>query len=114
MQWYASHLYSGTRGSISQSKFICQVLCSGMQVISAMVLGGSLTKEGLSAKFSVAVFKPSILDYLERCPLAKVGLSVKFGVAVFQTSMLDSWGVHLPKYVYLPIAILDHCMSVAM
>ena len=56
----SSHLwYWG--GSIGQSSFICQVLCSGMQVISAMVLGGSLTKEGLSAKFSVVVCKSSLL-----------------------------------------------------
>ena len=114
-------------GPLAQSRFICQVLCSGMQVISALVLGGpsakvgssakfcvvvckssllwywggSLAEEGLSAKFVVAVFKASILDYLGD-PSAKVGLSAKFGVAVFQTSMLHSWGIHLPKYVHLP------------
>ena len=49
------------RGSIGQSRFICHVLCSGMQVISALVLGGSLAKEGSSAKFGVAVFKASLL-----------------------------------------------------
>ena len=48
----------------SQSRLICQVLCSGMQVISTLVLGGSLAKEGLSAKFGLAVFKVSLLD----CP----------------------------------------------
>ena len=51
-------------GSIGQIGFICQVLCSGMQVISVLVLGGSLAKEGLSAKFGLAVFKVSLLD----CP----------------------------------------------
>ena len=51
-------------GGIGQSRFICQVLCSGMQVISALVLGGSSAEEGSSAKFGIAVFKASILDYV--------------------------------------------------
>ena len=84
LEQYASHLCSGTggsigqsrfichvlctvihgistlvlgRGSIGQSRFICQVLCTGMQGISALVPGGSLAKEGSSTKFCVAVFK---------------------------------------------------------
>ena len=87
--------------SISQSRLICQVLCSDMQVISALVLEELSAEEGSSAKFGVAVFKASILNY-PGGPLAEVGLSAKFGVAVFQTSMLNSWGFHLPKYVHLP------------
>ena len=39
--------------SIGQSRVICQLLCSGMQVISALVLGGPLARVGLSAKFCV-------------------------------------------------------------
>ena len=88
-------------GSISQSRFICQVLCSGMQVITALVPRGWSSEEGLSAKFGVAVFKASILNY-PGSPLAEVSFSAKFGVAVFQTSILNYWGIHLPKYVHLP------------
>ena len=40
-------------GSISQSRFICQVLCTGMQVISALVQGEALAEEGLPAKFEL-------------------------------------------------------------
>ena len=50
-------------GSISQSRFICQVLCSGMQVISVLVLGGPLAKVGSSAKFCVVVCKSSLFWY---------------------------------------------------
>ena len=39
MYWYSRYLCSGTGGSISQSRFICQVLCTGIQGISALVLG---------------------------------------------------------------------------
>ena len=46
-----SALVLGAGGSIGQSKVICQLLCSGMQVISALVLGGPLARVGLSAKF---------------------------------------------------------------
>ena len=75
-------------------------------------MGGSLAKEGSSAKFGVAVFKASILDYVGD-PLAKVGLSAKFGVAVFQTSMPDSWGVHLPKYVHLPCFVYWYARQIS-
>ena len=80
-------------GSIGQSRFICQVLCSGMQVISALVLGGSLAKEGLSAKFGVAVFKASILDYVG----GSIGQS-RFVCQVWCSNIPDR-GIHLPKYV---------------
>ena len=56
-----------------------------------MHLGGQSAKVGLSAKFGVAVFKASILNY-PGGPLAKVGSSAKFGVVVFKTSMLNSVG----------------------
>ena len=36
---------------------------SGMQVISALVLGGPLVKVGLSVKCGVLVFKASLLLY---------------------------------------------------
>ena len=63
------------RGSIGQSRFICHVVYSGMQGISALVLGGTLAKVGSSAKFCVLVFKAFVLWY---------------------------WGVHQPKKVHLP------------
>ena len=66
MYWYLRHLCSGTGGwgSIGQSRVIFQVLCSGIQVISALVLGGPLARIGLSVKFGVLVFKASLLWYL--------------------------------------------------
>ena len=70
--------------------FICQLLCTGIQGISVLVLGGPSANAGSSAKFGVAVFKASILDYLDGGPSAKVRLSAKFGVAVFNASMLSS------------------------
>ena len=114
----ASLLYCG--GSICQSVFFCQVLCTGIQGIYA-VLGGPSTKVGLSAKFGVAVFKASMLDSWWG-PSAKVGSSAKYCVLVFEASLLYCggsicqsrficqvlctgiqgisallWGVHLPK-----------------
>ena len=38
-------------GSISQSRFICQVLCSGMQGIYSRFTGGPSVKEGSSANY---------------------------------------------------------------
>ena len=113
-------------GSIGQSGFICQVLCSGMQVISALVLGGALAKEGLSAKFGVAVFKASILNYWGSIsqsrfvcqvwyssipdiyaqflgdPSAKVSSSAKFCVLVFKAFLLWYRGVHRQTKIHLP------------
>ena len=61
---YSRHLCSGTgEGAIGQSRVICQVLCSGIQVISPLVLGGPLIKVGSSAKFCVVVFKSPLLWY---------------------------------------------------
>ena len=40
---YSRHLCFVTReGAIGKSRVICQVLCSGMEVISALVPGGSI------------------------------------------------------------------------
>ena len=39
LEQYASHLCSGTGGSIGQSRFICQVLCTGIQGISVWYRG---------------------------------------------------------------------------
>ena len=79
------HFYPGV--SICQSMFFCQDLCTGIQDIYALLMGGPSAKVGSSAKFGVAVFKASILDSLGG-PSAKVCLSAKFCVPIFKTSML--------------------------
>ena len=58
-----------------QSRFIFQVLCIGIQGISALVVGGPSARVGSSAKFCVLVCKASLLWY---------------------------WGVHWQKKVHLP------------
>ena len=40
--------------SIGQSRFICQILCTGIQGIYALLIGGPLAKVCSSAKFGVA------------------------------------------------------------
>ena len=70
--------------------FICQVLCTSIQGISALLpvgWGGPSAKVCSSAKFGVAVFKESILDSLGG-QSAKVGSSPKFCVTVFKASLL--------------------------
>ena len=89
----ASLLWYWEWRSIGQSKVICQVLCSGMQVISALVLGGPLARLGLSAKFCVVVFKASLLWYLGG-PLTKVGSSAKICVVLCKSSLL--WYLGIP------------------
>ena len=64
-------LYS-SGGSMWQSVFVCQVLCTGIQGIYALFMGGSSAKVCSSAKCCVQVFK---------------------------ASMLYSWGVHWPKEI---------------
>ena len=88
--------YWGWR-SIGQSKVIFQVLCSGMQVISALVLGGPLARLGLSAKFGVLVFKASLLWYWGGGHWPKIGSSAKFCVVVFKASLLWNLGGPLAK-----------------
>ena len=97
---FKASIHDSVRGSIGQHRFICQVLCTGIQGSSALVLGGPLAKEGSSAKLGVLVFKASLLWYLG-APSTKVGLSSKFCVLVFKASLLYYWGVHWLKRVYL-------------
>ena len=78
-------------GSIGQSRFICHVLCTGIQGISALVPeGGPSPKVGSSAKFCVLVFKASLLWY-QGGPSAKVGSSAKLCVLVCKASLLWYW-----------------------
>ena len=74
LEQYASHLCSGTGGSIGQNRFICQVLCSGIQGISSLLMGGSWKKTIGQSRFICQV-----------C------------VLVFKASLLWYWGVHWPK-----------------
>ena len=91
----------GDGGSIGQSRFICQVLCSGIQGIYALLMGGPSAKKGSSAKyehtskFTLASQKVFLYWYsrhfcsiTHRGPFAKVCFSVKFCVLVFKASML--------------------------
>ena len=92
--------HSALGGSISQSRFICQVVCTGIQGISTWLLGGPSAKVCSSAKCCVLAFKAYML-YLGG-PMAKVGSSAKCCVLIFKASMLYLWGVHWPKKVHLP------------
>ena len=74
-------------GSISQSRFVCQVWCSGIQSSILDSVGGPLAKVGSSANFGVLVFKASILNSLGG-PSAKAGSSANSGVLVFKASLV--------------------------
>ena len=52
-------------GFTGQCMFICQVVCNGMQGMSALVPGVPSANIGSSAKFCVLVFKASLLLYGE-------------------------------------------------
>ena len=120
-----------TGGSISQSRFVCQLWCSSIQGIYSQFTGGSigqsrfvhqlwcssysrhlfsihwwgpLTNVGSSANLGGLVFKACLLYYLGG-PSAKVCSSAKFYVLVFKASLLDYGGTHLPKYVHLPSCV---------
>ena len=73
--------------SIGQSRFICQVLCTGIEGIYAFLIGGLSAKAGSSAKFYVLVFKASMLNYMG-VPSAKECSSAKCCVPVFKASVL--------------------------
>ena len=73
----ASILDSLGGGPSAKVCFVCQVLCTGIQGISALLMGGPLAKVGSSAKFGVVVFKVFILDSLGG-PSAKEGSSAKY------------------------------------
>ena len=81
--WYSRHLHSVTWGSISQSRFICQVLCTGIQGISAVLPGGPSAKAGLSAMFLCTGIQ-GISALLPGGPSAKLCSSAKFCVTGIQ------------------------------
>ena len=47
--------------SSGQNRFIWQVVCTGMQGMPALVPGGPLAKVGSSANFCILVFMASLL-----------------------------------------------------
>ena len=66
---------------------ICQVLCTGIQAIYAILIGGSIGQ----SRFVCQVWYNSIQGIYSQFtggPLAKVGSSANFGVAVFKASLL--------------------------
>ena len=64
MSVFKASILNSFGGPISQSRFVCQFLCTGIQGISALLPGGPLAKVGLSAKFGVVVFKASFFNSL--------------------------------------------------
>ena len=74
--WYSSHLPCITWGFISQRRFICQVLCTGIQVISPV-----LPERSISQSMFI-------------CQVLFTGIQV--------ISPLLPRGVHWSKYVHLP------------
>ena len=73
-----------------------------MQVISALVLGGSSGQCRPQNADAIVCSGIQVISLLvPGRSSANIRSSAKFGVAVLQIPMLDSWGVHLPKYVHL-------------
>ena len=97
---FKAYILGSLGGSICQSRFVCQVLCTGIQGISALLpRRGPLAKEGSSAKFGV-VYSKHLFSIHCGGPSAKVCSSAKFGVAVFKVSILNSLGVYcLSRFV---------------
>ena len=90
-------IYSSfTGGSICQSRFICQVFVYWYsRHLFSINWGVHLPKYVSLPSFCVLVFKASAYALLIGGPLAKVGSSAKFGVAVFKASILDWLGVSI-------------------
>ena len=82
--------YQGV-GAIGQSRFICQVLCSDMQGISALVLGDSIGQSRFICQVLCTGIH-TISALVLRGPLAKVGSSAKFCVVACKSSLLWYWG----------------------
>ena len=82
-------------GSIGQSRFICQVLCTGIQGISALVLGGSIGQRRFICQvlFTGIQGISALVPLVGGGPSGNVGSSAKFCVLVFKASLLwYHWG----------------------
>ena len=77
-------LLSYLGGYIGQSRFVCQVLGTGIQGISALLLGGPSARQ--------SAYISSNGKHL-KLPFRSTG---------------RSWGVHLPKYVCLPSFVYQY------
>ena len=90
-------------GSISQSRFVCQVWCSVLKASILDSLGGPSAKVGLSTTVWCSSIQ-GIYSWFTGGPSAKVCLSAKFCVLVFKGSILDSlggWGcIGQSRFVY--------------
>ena len=104
-------------GSISQSRFICQVWCTGIQGIYALFIGGGQSRficqvwcTGIQGSITQGVHwpkyvhLPSLVYWYSRhlflIHWGSIGQSrfiCQFCVLVFKASMLYSLGVHQPK-----------------
>ena len=94
--WYSRHLCSGTgEGAIGQSRVICQLLCSGLQGISALVPRGSIGQSRVICQVLCSGMQV-ISALVLRGPLSKAGPSAKFCVVVCRSSLLWYWGVYWP------------------
>ena len=85
--------HSACGGSISQSRFVCQVVCTSIQGISAQLLGGPSNKVCLSTKCCVLAFK-------HLCCIWGVHWPKK--VCLPSTSLANRWRIHQQKKVHLP------------
>ena len=93
-------------GSICQSMFICQVLCTGIQGISALFIGGVYLPKYVHLPSFVYWYSRQIsavrLEISLGGPSAKVCLSAKFLYQYSRNLCSIHLGVYLPKYVHLP------------
>ena len=84
-------------GSISQIRFICQVLCIGKQGIFGLLPRGVHLPKYVCLPSFVYWYSSHHCSISGGGPSAKVCLSAKFCVLVFKASMLFSLGGQLAK-----------------
>ena len=88
MYWHSRHLCC-IGGSIGQSRFICQVLCTGIQGIYALFVWG--------------VHQPKKVCLPSTSLASRWGVHWPKKVHLPSTSLAIRWGVHWSKKVHLPI-----------
>ena len=103
---FMASILNSPGGSISQSRFVCQFLCTGMQGISALLPGGLSATVCSSAKFGVVVFKASLLCY--------PGRSISQSRFICQVWCSDIQGISalLPRGVHLPRSALTTILHI--
>ena len=87
---FKASLFSHLGGSIGQSRFVCQVLGTGIQGISALLLGGPSARQSVymssNGKHPKLPFRSTGRSW--GGPSTRVCLSAKFCVPVFKASLL--------------------------